>query len=56
MASQRQQEEGMALSIEEVKVEATRRSANYHPSIWGDRFLVYASAAIAMVQINNPKT
>ncbi|XP_059444211.1 (-)-germacrene D synthase-like [Corylus avellana] len=23
--------------------ETTRRSANYHPSIWGDRFLTYAS-------------
>jgi len=46
----------MALSIEEVEVEATRRSANYHPTVWGDRFLVYASAAApAMVQINNPK-
>ncbi|KAF5956664.1 hypothetical protein HYC85_003889 [Camellia sinensis] len=26
--------------------EATRRSANYHPSIWGDHFLTYASHAV----------
>ncbi|XP_052178430.1 (-)-germacrene D synthase-like [Diospyros lotus] len=35
----------MALSTAQVEAEATRRTANYHPSIWGDRFLVYSAAS-----------
>ncbi|XP_052178613.1 (-)-germacrene D synthase-like [Diospyros lotus] len=35
----------MALFTAQVEAEATRRSANYHPSIWGDRFLVYSAAS-----------
>ncbi|KAF5948753.1 hypothetical protein HYC85_014710 [Camellia sinensis] len=32
-------------STKNMVPEVTRRSANYHPSIWGDHFLVYASHA-----------
>ncbi|XP_052178428.1 (-)-germacrene D synthase-like [Diospyros lotus] len=35
----------MALSTAQAEAEATRRTANYHPSIWGDRFLVYSAAS-----------
>ncbi|XP_052188548.1 (-)-germacrene D synthase-like isoform X2 [Diospyros lotus] len=39
----------MALYTAQVEVkaeaEATRRSANFHPSIWGDRFLVYYASS-----------
>ncbi|KAA8526917.1 hypothetical protein F0562_008854 [Nyssa sinensis] len=31
------------LSTQNVAPEIARRSANFHPSIWGDRFLTYAS-------------
>ncbi|KAI8005910.1 (-)-germacrene D synthase [Camellia lanceoleosa] len=45
----------MELSIQSLPIpdstknmvpEVTRRSANYHPSIWGDHFLTYASLAV----------
>ena len=31
-----------------VPTTITRRSANYHPSIWGDHFLAYASSDLAV--------
>ncbi|THG00889.1 hypothetical protein TEA_026258 [Camellia sinensis var. sinensis] len=33
-------------STKNMVPEVTRRSANYHPSIWGDHFLTYASHAV----------
>ncbi|KAF5948761.1 hypothetical protein HYC85_014718 [Camellia sinensis] len=33
-------------SIKNIVPEVTRRSANFHPSIWGDHFLAYASHAV----------
>ncbi|CAL5341820.1 unnamed protein product [Camellia sinensis] len=33
-------------SIKNIVPEVTRRSANFHPSIWGDHFLAYAPHAV----------
>ncbi|THG23460.1 hypothetical protein TEA_020365 [Camellia sinensis var. sinensis] len=35
-------------SIKNIVLEVTRRSANFHPSIWGDHFLAYASHAVKL--------
>jgi hypothetical protein len=33
----------VAAPPQNAMLETNRRSANYHPSIWGDHFLTYAS-------------
>ncbi|KAJ7981646.1 (-)-germacrene D synthase [Quillaja saponaria] len=35
-------------SIQNLSTKITRRSANFHPSIWGDHFLSYASNSMEM--------
>ncbi|GMP36279.1 hypothetical protein CsSME_00008457 [Camellia sinensis var. sinensis] len=38
-------------STKNMVPEVTRRSANYHPSIWGDHFVTYASHAVVKLQL-----
>ncbi|CAL5376533.1 unnamed protein product [Camellia sinensis] len=40
-------------STKNMVPEVTRRSANYHPSIWGDHFVTYASHAVWMLKWAN---